>query len=149
MLMKTVYCDESGNTGSNFLDPQQPIYVLAGWWVDPNVEKNANDAVIRYLGSVPGSPRELHGAQLLRQSKGQSSTLQLFRELGALGCVPIFVLAEKRYCIAGKIIETFLDPYYNHLLCEEFAADVDMKQDIADTICELPEDIPSKICRSI
>ena len=31
--LSIIYCDESGNSGPNYLDEAQPFYVLAGWVV--------------------------------------------------------------------------------------------------------------------
>lgn len=141
--MKTyiIYCDESGNTGSNYLDLQQPIYALAGWWVRSDSERKADNIVTAHLESVSGIGKEAKGSRLVRHLEGQRAILTLFRELGALGCVPVFVLAEKRYCVAAKMVETFLDPYYNPLLRQEFTADVKTKQDLADILYELPEEV--------
>ena len=72
------------------------------------------------MGPVSENEREIKGARLIKCLEGQRAVLVLFRELGALGCLPQFVLAEKRYCVAAKIVETFLDPYYNPLLKQEF-----------------------------
>jgi hypothetical protein len=141
MKKHVVYCDESGNTGSNYLDPQQPIYVLAGWWVRSDSERKAEDIIIAHLGLASGTEKETKGSRLVRRLRGQRTILTLFRELGALGCVPVFVLAEKRYCVAAKIVETFLDPYYNSLLRQEFTADARTKQDLADILYELPEEV--------
>jgi hypothetical protein len=34
-------------------------------------------------------------------------------DIFACGCEPIWTAAEKRYCVAAKIVETFFDPFYN------------------------------------
>ena len=67
--------------------------------------------------------------------------MALFLELGALGCIALVVLAEEWYCVTAKIVETFLDLYYNPLHKQELTADVKTKQDSADIIYELPEEI--------
>lgn len=141
MKTYTIYCDEAGNTGSNYLDPRQSIYVLAGWWVQSVSERKAESIVTAHLGLVSENGKEMKGARLIKRPEGQRAILALFRELGALGCLPQFVLAEKRYCVAAKIVETFLDPYYNPLLKQEFTADVKTKQDLADILYELPEEV--------
>ena len=58
------------------------------------------------------------------------------------GCVPVYVVAEKRYCVAAKIVETFLDPPFNPLLKTPFISDTISKQEIANTLYDgLPEDV--------
>jgi len=136
-----VYCDEWGNTGANYLDPQRPIYVLGGWSAYPDFVRGAEAAVMQWLGSTSGKASELHGAQFLRQAPGQRSVLSLFRELSALNCVPFFVLAEKRYCVAGKIVDTFLNPRYNALVSHRRGSDPYAKQDAADIVHELPDEV--------
>jgi hypothetical protein len=42
--MNLVYLDESGNTGTNLSDPQQPVFVLAA------------QVVNEFLRATPGSP---------------------------------------------------------------------------------------------
>lgn len=133
-----VYCDDSGNTGENYLDPQQPFFALAGWWVSTDREPDAI-AVVR--DHLKNHSKEIKGATLLKSGKGQRSILSLIRQLGQASCVPIFVLAEKKYCVAGKIVETFLDPVYNHQVSQAFWNDVDSKQRVADIIYELPEPV--------
>ncbi|WP_440604609.1 DUF3800 domain-containing protein [Bacillus sp. GB_SG_008] len=40
-----IYCDESGNSGGNYLDPQQPFYILAGWFVERNLKYLAENRI--------------------------------------------------------------------------------------------------------
>jgi hypothetical protein len=49
-------------------------------------------------------------------------------------------VAEKRFCVAGKIIETFLDPAFNDILKNPFTYDVTTKQEIANTLHSLLSD---------
>jgi len=60
--------------------------------------------------------------------------------LGKIGLVPIFLVAEKRYCVAGKIIETFLDPYFNASITARFSGDLTTKQELANTLYDRPSD---------
>ena len=43
--------------------------------------------------------------------------------MGARGCVPMYLVAEKRYCVAAKIVETFLDPEFNNAFSMGFTSD--------------------------
>lgn len=59
--------------------------------------------------------------------------------------MPIASLVEKRYAVAGKIVETFLDPYYNPLAPKELGIEagaelaVNLKQDLAQVFYNLPD----------
>ena len=41
----TVYCDESGNSGPNYIDIPQPFYVLAGWLIPHSHVVEVNIAI--------------------------------------------------------------------------------------------------------
>lgn len=45
MLYMDFYCDESGNSGGNYLDPQQPVFVLAGWSIGKNLRYRADKII--------------------------------------------------------------------------------------------------------
>jgi hypothetical protein len=79
---------------------------------------------------------------VLRNDGSKRKCADLFRTLGKLDCVPMYLIAEKRYCIAGKIVETFLDPVYNTIVKNPFTSDISSKQEIANTLYNrLPDDV--------
>jgi len=130
------YCDESGNSGPNYIDQEQPFYTLAAWSVPYNRIVDASVAVEEHRQEYSPQAGELKGANLVRSSRGKRAIISLLRTLGGLGCVPIYELLEKRYCVAGKIVETFLDPLYNPRVNNAFIPDSTTKQEIADTLYE-------------
>lgn len=132
-MAATIYVDESGNDGPNYLNPETPFYVLAGWVV-PN--KNIVDATVLMEGlrisHVQGNP-DLKFRMLKRKPW---VITQCVTELGRIGLVPMYVLAEKKFCVAGKIVETFMDPRFNPRLGMRFTGLVELKQELANTIYE-------------
>lgn len=71
--MHLIYIDESGNTGLNLADPQQPIFVL-GALVVPEmswqaIEADLEAAIARYGPEGMDKDAEIHGSDL-RQGKG-------------------------------------------------------------------------------
>jgi hypothetical protein len=128
-----IYCDESGNDGPNYLNEQSPFYVLAGWVVP---EKAIVDATIEMeslrKAHCPDAP-ELKFKTLRGKPWAVSASMC---RLGQIGLVPMYLVAEKRYCVAGKIVETFLDPYYNPTLRTSFTGDIITKQELANTLYE-------------
>lgn len=58
-----------------------------------------------------------------------------------MGCFPLYVLAEKRFCVGGKIVETYLDHVDNPRVSSLLQWDLDAKQDLAARFSRLPEDI--------
>ncbi|MEW6198857.1 MAG: DUF3800 domain-containing protein [Planctomycetota bacterium] len=129
-----IYCDEAGNSGPNYVDPAQPFYVLAAWAVPYRAIPEAAAQVElhrqRYSAQVP----ELKSASLLRSERNKLGLVSLLDTLIRLRCIPFFVVAEKRFCIAGKIVETFLDPRDNPKVSEGFIPDTKTKQEFANTL---------------
>lgn len=100
-------CDESGNSGSNFNDINQPFFVLGGFLLE---EKNI-DVMKRNINNATKSD-EVHAKKLLRNSYGRKKTKKIIEDLFKVA-TPIMVICEKRYAIAAKINETLLDSAYN------------------------------------
>lgn len=71
--MHLIYIDESGNTGRNLVDPQQPVFVLgalivpeASWQA---IEKELETAILAHGPTGAGVDFEIHGGDL-RQGSG-------------------------------------------------------------------------------
>lgn len=137
-----VYCDESGNSGPNYIDLQQPFYILAGWLVPDDRVVDVNVAIEKFRKTHFPQREELKAAAVLRNDTTKKKCAELFRALGQLHCVPLYLIAEKRFCIAGKIVETFMDPAYSTIVKNPFIQDVISKQEIANTIYNrLPDEV--------
>ncbi len=71
--MHLIYLDESGNTGNNLADPQQPVFVLGGLIVPEHtwqaVELDLERALERHLPSASPKDFEMHAGDL-RQGTG-------------------------------------------------------------------------------
>ncbi|MCU5408656.1 DUF3800 domain-containing protein [Bacillus cereus] len=129
-----IYCDESGNSGGNYLDPQQPFYILAGWFVERNLKYRAENRVIAFKKEHFPDKEELKGAEILKSNHGQILGNKLLSELGKGNCIPFFVIAEKRYCLSAKMVEAFLDPVHNEKVSTAFSWMNGIKKDIAQII---------------
>ncbi len=114
-LRVPVYCDESGNTGDNLWDSTQPFFVQAGWIIWPHLEARARSVIDQAKDSLPQGAQELHATRLLRSRKGRAIISGVLSDLLEVPCLPIFAIVEKRFMVAAKVVETFLDPYYNRL----------------------------------
>ena len=111
--LSIIYCDESGNSGPNYLDEAQPFYVLAGWVVPTNsiidvsieLEKlRASQVQKNYTPKSPLDAGEVKSSALLKSRAGQRKLVELFRSLEERGCIPMYLVAEKRFCVAAKIV---------------------------------------------
>lgn len=109
----TLYCDETGNTGSRFLDIAQPMFAEGGWvFAHKNVAR-ASEAVMKVEGAFGFGAKELKGADLVRKPKGQSLIRKVCEAIGKNGGVPFVYVVEKRYFVCTKMVETIFDPEYN------------------------------------
>lgn len=113
MARFTVYVDESGNSGSNFLDHEQPIFTLVGLGIDHEkmvpillkVEKLKKDYGIN-------SNQTLHAKNLrkFRRINLASELLNLSLDY-TLGL--FLIIVEKQFTIATYIDNEFLEPGFN------------------------------------
>ncbi|MGW6108961.1 DUF3800 domain-containing protein [Bacillus subtilis] len=135
----TVFCDETGNSGSNYLDLNQPFFVIAGWIV-PN--KNLkNTSYIEECTTSLGVSNELKSSKLIKRKKARQKFIDLFDSLCInLECIPTFVFAEKKYCVAAKIIETLLDPAYNNEVDYSFTFDNLKKKELTEKVYSFPNE---------
>lgn len=134
-----IYCDESGNTGANYLDLDQPVYVLSGWLIERNASYRAKEKIIGLREEYFPQMKELKGSKLLKTSKGRSFCASFLKEMGQLGCVPFFIVAEKRYCLAAKIVEAFFDNLYNDRISSQLSWNNDVKKIMAEIIYNISE----------
>ncbi len=135
-----IYCDESGNTGSNYLDINQPFYVLSGWMVERNLSYRAKNKVEFLKEQSYPQAQELKGSKLLKNNRGRRFCTELiYGEMGKANCTPFFIVAEKRFAIAAKMVESFLDPEYNHNIKPSFSWMNAQKKKIAQIIYNISE----------
>ena len=78
------YLDESGNTGLDLKDPQQPVFVLGALivptadWI--SIESELRTAVEQFFGELPEEDQEIHTHKLISGSKP-------FRSFGLRHCL--------------------------------------------------------------
>ena len=83
--------------------------------------------------------KEVKGAKLLQTDKGRRILADFIDGAINLGCLPTYVVGEKRYCAAAKIVETFCDPAYNsEAEWLPTGANLD-RQEVAEVIRSLPD----------
>lgn len=130
----TYYCDESGNTGTNWIDKEQSFFVYGGWLI-PDKSK---DAVLSGLSEIfakyPGS--EIKAKRFFKMGKANEYFKRLFGLMLHTPAFPIFTITDKSYIVAPKIIETFFDPAYNKSLRYEISWDISLKKQLSEVIRE-------------
>jgi hypothetical protein len=127
------YCDESGNSGGDFWNKDQPVYVLAGWLVKKEERFKVDAFMKKSLQKYYPLSKELKAKDIMGSVKGTSFFQHFLHDIGQL-CTPFFYLAEKRYLVAAKLVEAFLDPAHNENLYDEFTWLNVEKKNIAQTL---------------
>ncbi|MFH1703726.1 MAG: DUF3800 domain-containing protein [Nitrospirota bacterium] len=107
----SVFMDESGNTGSNLLDPTQPVFTFVGIGIMHSQFKKIENKILK-LKEKYKVKTELHGTAIFRRKKEQ-----IIREIAETLMKHNFQLflniTEKRFVIASLIESDFFDPVYN------------------------------------
>ena len=109
-----VFFDESGNSGTDVYDPNQPVLAYAGAWLNP-----ADGAHFRsYLTSLRARHQlqgsgELKGQVLVNSARGRHAVADVLRELGSRR-VPISLIGVyKPYFGPGVLVDDCTDDAYN------------------------------------
>lgn len=111
-MIPTIYCDESGNTGSNLLDANQPVFTLASCCFSEDDSKK----LIALLES--NSPNEAHFKNLRRRKSGQDGIVRLMSSnLLNLETVKVNVF-HKEFMVVTKIVDLLIE-HMMHLSGED------------------------------
>lgn len=128
--MIEMYFDESGNTGANFMDINQPYFVYGGWMVKKHMVSTINKEIdIVFLSS---NAKEIKSKKGLKYDKCK----ELFHKMYEIGAVPVFGVVDKKYMIAAKIVETFFDHIYNPNVNGYLTYRTELKKSLADNLYE-------------
>jgi hypothetical protein len=99
----TIYLDESGNTGSNLLDENQPVFSLASCSFTAKEAELLSDLV----GSQ--SEHEIHFKRLKRRKTGQDGIIRLMKHVLINPDNVKVNLFHKRFMITSKIVDTLIE----------------------------------------
>lgn len=103
-MSAVVYFDESGNTGQDLLNRDQPVFTLASVHFAPEVEAE--------LGAIFAGVRaaELKYSALKRNSRGQQMVLDFLRHAAVTSETVKVALINKRYMLYAKLVDTVHEP---------------------------------------
>lgn len=99
-----IYCDESGFSGNNLLDSQQPYFAYAAVAIDHAYASTLVSALIRDYNIQ--SP-ELKGSKLLKYNKGRQAITQILKTCGASCRLAVH---EKKFALASQFFEYVFEP---------------------------------------
>lgn len=137
-MLTTFYCDESGYTGTDWADPDQRVFVHGGWLVVGSKKDELIAGIDELRGRHRLQGKELKWRQLTRRKAPESIFRDFFELMLTHGSLPFFVVADKDYITAGKAIETYFDPAYNHNLPMAFTSDAKTKKSLAECLLSAP-----------
>lgn len=101
--MINLFCDESGFTGQDLLNPDQQYFSYSSVLIDP---LEADEIVAQTRADFPLG-KELKGSRMLSNSPGRKAAEFIFDKVVGRS---ITVVADKRYALAGKLFEYIFDP---------------------------------------
>lgn len=129
--MGLTFCiDESGNTGTNWIDDTQRYFIHGGWLVRDDYISKINS----YFYSIMENKQyhELKSKNLFRTQKGRILAYQIIENLLLeYQAIPLFIIMDKRFMISAKIVETFFDPEYNQFVPQKFSYPIQEKRSLA------------------
>lgn len=102
--VKTVYCDESGFTGENLLQEEQPYFVYSAVAID------ADEAAVIVKGTIEKhriQANELKAGQLVKRPRGRKAMMDVVSAIVPHSSVAVF---HKRYSLAAKMFEYLIEP---------------------------------------
>ena len=99
-----IFCDESGNTGTDLLSADQPVFSLAS--TSLNVEECASlVAPLLRQGQSEAKYSRLKG-----NARGQAALVDFFSSPLLTASTAKFLLAEKRYYLITHIVDKLIEP---------------------------------------
>lgn len=125
--------DESGNTGTDWLNEDQPYFVYGGWFLYNDKTDKAHQYLKNILNNMQAS--ELKSKNIFNNNKGYIIFKDIFEfMIDKIQAVPIFGIVDKKYMVAAKIVETFFDCAYNPSLNGYLTGPVELKSALANCI---------------
>ena len=118
-----LYLDESGNTGTNMFDENQPFYVYAGWLIK-NGEENS---IVKYIKESfkKVKAQELKSVKIL--NKYRPELYEFIQYAIYNGMYPFYYVFDKKYYLCCKTVETFFDYAHNSNVPMELTSDYERK----------------------
>ena len=126
-----LYLDESGNTGSNWLDKQQPYFVYGGWLMLDENKKVATQLLKVCFSDSKAT--ELKSKKIWEKKRNQLIEF-IKKMIEEVNAIPYFVIVDKKYIVAAKIVETFFDCAYNPFVNTYLTYKSELKKALADSL---------------
>lgn len=103
--LPVVYADESMNSGQNLLDPNQPVFSVAGVHLPDDLAASIVDEI---KADIPPSQKEPKYTSLVRSSGGRKALMRAFAQLPE-GSVRVSY-AHKGFMVTTKMVDILVEP---------------------------------------
>jgi hypothetical protein len=100
-----IYFDESGNTGTQLLDPQQPYFTTGSTDI---LEDEAADIIKRCFPRHKGA--ELKSKEILKRHQGRQAFLSFAKEVGLQPERFVATKINKRFTVLCKMVDHLIEP---------------------------------------
>jgi len=126
-----LYLDEAGHTGKHLFDAAQPLFVLAGVWLDTETEALTKEAMARAFGE---NAAERKGSRLIRSSPGRRLIRDCLKPCMKHAAPVSVYLFNKAFQAAAVVVEDCTDYVYNEAFEERWTWDTTLKEPLAQRI---------------
>ena len=108
-MVRTVFFDESGYTGRNLLDADQPYFIYACVAMEPDEANELLNDWVWSNGIPVGANGEVKVTSLMTSTnpRRRDAVVQLLSTIASRTSVAIF---EKQFCLAAKFFDYVFDP---------------------------------------
>ncbi len=112
-----IFCDESGNTGMDLLNVEQPLFSLASTNLDADVCRSLLAPLVRQDQS------EAKYSKLKGSATGQRALVSFFSSLDLQPDSTKFLMADKRYYVITHIVDKLIEPPLHEAGVDLYAGD--------------------------
>ena len=112
-----IYMDESGNTGADLLNVEQPLFALAATMLDATTASELVAPLIKQ------GQKEAKYAKLKGTAGGQSSLLKFFSSPELKHETTRFMLTDKRYYVVAHLVDKLIEPSLHEAGIDLYAGD--------------------------
>ncbi len=130
-----VFLDESGHSGKDLYDPNQPIFVLCGVWLDETQEQEAIKTFAGLKKTVKVKD-ELKAKNLLKHGSGRTFMRKLCDAIRSAGVRQSLVVVHKPFFAAGVLVDDCTDYVFNPRFDERWTWDTRLKEPLAERILD-------------
>lgn len=140
----SIHIDESGNTGTNWLDNDQRYFVYGGWIIEDKQKEKVNSLYNEWK-SKRQKASEFKSNRIFKSAKGRKEIEEvIYTLIKDRLASPCFIVMEKRFMMAAKVIETFFDAEYNPVLSMQLTQPREIKIKLANVVCNSQTDFLKK-----